>query len=182
MPFAHLLLPAHTARILPANGADDMSLPALPFFFIYMVLNASLCWHDVRTGLLPNRLTCPLLWSGLLFQLCLNPTADVVNALWGALAGYGFMAFLYWVYRGIRNHEGLGYGDVKYLAALGAWHGWHQLPGLLLTASVMASAYIVGVACYRHSVTEIKNPLPFGPFLGAAGFIMAGMSAFSLQP
>lgn len=93
MPFAHLLLPAHTARILPANGADDMSLPALPFFFIYMVLNASLCWHDVRTGLLPNRLTCPLLWSGLLFQLCLNPTADVVNALWGALAGYGFMAF-----------------------------------------------------------------------------------------
>lgn len=159
-----------------------MALPALPFFLTYLLLNVSLCWHDVRSGLLPNRLTCPLLWSGLLFQLCLNPAEDVVNALWGALAGYAFMAFLYWVYRGIRKREGLGYGDVKYLAALGAWHGWHQLPGLLLVASAMASVYIVSVACYRHSLADIKNPLPFGPFLGAAGFTMAGMSAFSLQP
>ncbi|MDP1276772.1 A24 family peptidase, partial [Klebsiella pneumoniae] len=60
------------------------------------------------------------------------------DAVWGAIAGYLSLAVLYWLYRGIRGYEGLGYGDIKYLAALGAWHGWRLLPQLLLVASLLA--------------------------------------------
>lgn len=158
-----------------------MTLYALPFFILYLLLSAALCWYDARTGLLPNRLTCPLLWTGLLFQLCLYP-ASINDALWGVFAGYLIMATLYWGYRLIRRREGLGYGDVKYLAALGAWHCWQSLPVLLLTASAMAGTYVLSRAYWRRSMAEIKNPLPFGPFLGAAGFIIAGQAALNLQP
>lgn len=157
-----------------------MLLSALPFFISYLLLSGALCWYDARTGLLPNRLTCPLLWSGLLFQLCLQPT-NLSDALWGVFVGYGVMTLLYWGYRAIRRREGLGYGDIKYLAALGAWHGWQQLPALLLTASAMAIAYIISNACWRRSAADIKNPLPFGPFLGAAGFIVAGTTMLNLR-
>lgn len=157
-----------------------MILSALPFLILYTSLSVALCRHDARTGLLPDRLTCPLLWLGLLYQLCLNPT-HVSDALWGAIAGYSILAFLYWGYRLIRGYEGLGYGDVKYLAALGAWHGWQQLPLLLLMASGLAWAFLMGKALNRRSMTEIKNPLPFGPFMGAAGFILAGFSVVSLR-
>ena len=156
-------------------------LPALPFYFLYAVLNVILCWQDYRTGFLRDAFTCPLLWGGLLSQLCLNPTRSN-DALWGAIAGYCTMALFYWGYRALRHREGLGYGDVKYVAALGAWHGWQSLPLLVLVATLLACAFIVGKALCLHQAKNIKNPLPFGPFLGAAGFIMAGVSAFSLQP
>ncbi|BBQ81945.1 MULTISPECIES: prepilin peptidase [Enterobacteriaceae] len=157
-----------------------MTLIAFPFFIAYVLLSSALCWHDARTGLLPDRLTCPLLWAGLLFQLSLRP-ANVNDALWGIFAGYGAMAMIYWGYRGLRGREGLGYGDVKYLAALGAWHGWPSLPVLVLTASTMAAIYVFSTACWQRSLAGIKNPLPFGPFLGAAGFIVAGVSGFNLR-
>ena len=156
-------------------------LPALPFYFLYAVLNVILCWQDYRTGFLRDAFTCPLLWGGLLSQLCLNPTRSN-DALWGAIAGYCTMALFYWGYRALRHREGLGYGDVKYVAALGAWHGWQSLPLLVLVATLLACAFIAGKALCLHQAENIKNPLPFGPFLGAAGFIMAGVSAFSLQP
>lgn len=91
------------------------------------------------------------------------------------------MAIFYWGYRAIRQHEGLGYGDVKYLAALGAWHGWQQLPLLVFIATGLACAFIVGKALYSRTAADMKNPLPFGPFMGAAGFILAGLSMLSLQ-
>ena len=158
-----------------------MILPALPFFLLYAVLNVILSWQDYRTGLLRDGLTCPLLWAGLLSQLCLNPTKSN-EALWGAIAGYCTMALFYWGYRALRRREGLGYGDVKYVAALGAWHGWQSLPLLVLVATLLACGFIAGKALWLHQAENIKNPLPFGPFLGAAGFIIAGVSAFSLQP
>lgn len=158
-----------------------MMLSALPFFFLYVALNLVLCWQDYRTGLLRDCFTCPLLWSGLLSQLCLNPTMSN-EALWGAIAGYSAMALFYWGYRGLRRREGLGYGDVKYVAALGAWHGWQSLPMLVLLATLLACTFIIGKALWLNQAEDIKNPLPFGPFLGAAGFIMAGVSTFSLQP
>ena len=158
-----------------------MMLPALPFYLLYAVLNIILCWQDFRAGLLRNSFTCPLLWGGLLSQLCLNPTRSN-EALWGAIAGYCAMALFYWGYRALRRCEGLGYGDVKYVAALGAWHGWQSLPLLVLVATLLACAFIVGKALWLHQAENIKNPLPFGPFLGAAGFIMAGLSSFNLQP
>lgn len=117
--------------------AGSLMLAALPFMLCYGGLTVALCHQDLHHGLLPDRFTCPLLWSGLLFYLCLAPQ-QLHDAVWGAIAGYLSLAALYWLYRGIRGYEGLGYGDVKYLAALGAWHGWRMLPQLLLVASLLA--------------------------------------------
>lgn len=96
---------------------------ALPFLIFYASFSLLLGIYDARTGLLPDRFTCPLLWGGLLYhQICLPERLP--DALWGAIAGYGGFALIYWGYRLRYQKEGLGYGDVKYLAALGAWHCW----------------------------------------------------------
>ena len=147
-------------------------LAALPFLLCYSGLTLALCHQDLRHGLLPDRYTCPLLWSGLLFYLCLAPH-QLHDAVWGAIGGYLCLAALYWLYRGIRGYEGLGYGDIKYLAALGAWHGWQRLPQLVLAASLLAGMAWVILALFRRSKQQrwgLNNPLPFGPFLAAAGF------------
>ena len=80
-------------------------LAALPFLLCYSGLTLALCQQDLRYGLLPDRFTCPLLWSGLLFYLCLAPH-QLNEAVWGALAGYLSFAALYWLYRRVRGHEG----------------------------------------------------------------------------
>ncbi|CAD5359321.1 bifunctional prepilin leader peptidase and methylase (fragment) [Enterobacter cancerogenus] len=117
-------------------------LTALPFLLIYLLLTALLVREDVRSGLLPDRYVCPLLWTGLLFQLCLHPQF-LPSAVAGAMAGYLGFAAIYWGYRLVCHREGLGYGDVKYLAALGAWHGWCILPLLALVAALMALLYLL---------------------------------------
>ncbi|AJF70570.1 peptidase A24 [Raoultella ornithinolytica] len=141
----------------------------LPFLLFYCGFSLALCWHDLRYGLLPDRLTCPLLWLGLLFYLCRMPTG-LENAVWGAIAGYLAFALVYWVYRGVRGYEGLGYGDVKFLAALGAWHGWQSLPQLVFMATLIACATLLLRVVILNRRGVLNNPLPFGPFLAAAGF------------
>ena len=151
-----------------------MSYAPLPFFVAYTLLTLALSWHDWRTGLLPDRLTCPLLWGGVLYHLCFYP-ARLSLSLWGAIGGYIAFALIYWGYRGLRHREGLGYGDVKFLAALGAWHGWQALPELILTATLFALIFISLSALHLREWQALKNPLPFGPFLAAAGFIIYGL-------
>ncbi|RBP04671.1 prepilin peptidase [Pseudocitrobacter faecalis] len=151
-----------------------MSYAPLPFFVIYTLLTLALSWHDWRTGLLPDRLTCPLLLGGVLYHLCFYP-ARLSLSLWGAIGGYIAFALIYWGYRGLRHREGLGYGDVKFLAALGAWHGWQALPELILTATLLALIFISLSALHLREWQALKNPLPFGPFLAAAGFIIYGL-------
>ena len=90
----------------------------LPFLILYACLSVLLFLWDAKHGLLPDRFTCPLLWSGLLFSQVCNPDG-LADALWGAIIGYGTFAVIYWGYRILRHKEGLGYGDVKFLAALG---------------------------------------------------------------
>lgn len=154
-----------------------MAYAPLPFFIFYTLLTLALSWHDWRTGLLPDRLTCPLLWGGVLYHLCLYP-ARLSLSLWGAIGGYAAFALIYWGYRGMRHREGLGYGDVKLLAALGAWHGWQVLPELILSAALLALLFISLSALHQCKWQAIKNPLPFGPFLTAAGFIIFGLRMF----
>lgn len=158
-------------------------LAALPFLLCYSGLTLALCHQDLRHGLLPDRYTCPLLWSGLLFYLCLAPH-HLHDVVWGAIGGYLCLAALYWLYRGIRGYEGLGYGDIKYLAALGAWHGWQLLPQLLLVASLLAgTVWAVSGLHARYggsSKWRGNNPLPFGPFLTAAGFCCGCQTLASL--
>lgn len=148
-----------------------MLFAALPFLTLYTILTLVLGWHDGRTGLLPDRFTCPLLWGGLLFYACLLPHA-LVNAVFGAVLAYCAFAALCWAFRKLFRQEGMGYGDVKYFAALGAWHGWQQLPELATFASVLALAWVGFQVLVSGSSEAIKNPLRFGPFLSVAGFIV----------
>ena len=145
------------------------------FFFIYLILCLLLCHQDIAHGLLPDRFTCPLLWSGLLWHLCYRPQL-LDSAVWGAIAGYVGFAFIYWGYRLLRGREGLGYGDIKFLSALGAWHGWPLLPQLVVIATLLAGMLVAFRLCWRGKLGTLKNPLPFGPFLAAAGLLTLGQT------
>jgi leader peptidase HopD len=156
-----------------------MSAIALPFIITYCVLIMLLAWKDYKTGLLPDRFTCPLLWSGLLFHVVARPQ-QLPSSVLGAIIGYAALTSLYWVYRGLRHKEGLGYGDVKFLAALGAWNGWQQLPQLVTLATGLALLFICTDVIIQQSGEALKNPLRFGPFLGAAGLVVGWQSWVTL--
>jgi leader peptidase HopD len=150
---------------------------ACSFLTLYVALNVLLVWHDMRHGLLPDRFTCPLLWCGLAYA-CLRDTELLPDKVWGAIAGYLGFAFLYWGYRLLRGCEGLGYGDIKFLAALGAWHGWQALSMLVFIAAVLAFATVSFSSIMGKKKMAQKNPLPFGPFLAGAGLITGYQELF----
>ena len=154
-------------------------LTTLPFLLVYFSLTAFLVRADIRYGLLPDKFLCPLLWAGLLFQLCVQPDF-LPSAVVGAMAGYVGFAVIYWGYRFICRREGMGYGDVKYLAALGAWHGWCMLPTLALLAALMALLSILVFSLLTGDKGALKNPLPFGPFLAAAGLCIGWKAVVTL--
>ena len=134
----------------------------LVFLWVLLALVAI----DLETFLLPDALTLPLIWAGLLF----NSGAGFVNlhdAVWGAVAGYAALALVYWLYWAVARREGVGQGDFKLLAALGAWLGWQALPLLLLIASL--SGVLFGTAWLRFHKQSRHTPIPFGPFLALAG-------------
>lgn len=153
-------------------------LTTLPFLLVYLGLSYLLVREDIHSGLLPNKYLCPLLWCGLLFHLCINPDF-LASAVVGAMAGYAGFAVVYWGYKLVRKQEGMGYGDVKYLGALGAWHGWCILPALALTAALLAAIYLLIKLLCKPGEQTIKNPLPFGPFMAAAGLITGWQSLIS---
>ena len=153
-------------------------LTTLPFLIAYLGLTILLVREDIRSHLLPDKYLCPLLWTGLLYHLCLRP-GQLPAAVAGAIAGYAGFAMIYWAYKLIRKREGLGYGDVKYLGALGAWHGWCVLPALALSAALLATLYLLILAMCKPGKQILKNPLPFGPFMAAAGLMTGIDSLFS---
>jgi leader peptidase (prepilin peptidase)/N-methyltransferase len=122
---------------------------------------------DLECGLLPDLLTLPLLWCGLLFHL---HTPALSDAVIGAVAGYLLLWGLYWVYRALRGREGLGYGDMKLLAALGAWLGWAQLPQVLLLSSL--TGLLAGGILMLFGRQARDDPMPFGPFLAGSGWLV----------
>jgi leader peptidase HopD len=150
-------------------------LTVFPFLMTYAVITCLLVREDIRFGLLPDKYLCPLLWTGLLYHLFNNPDF-LANAVTGAMAGYIGFAGIYWGYRLIFKREGLGYGDVKYLGALGAWHGWYVLPVITLSAALLATLYVLFKMLFNPGLQVHKNPLPFGPFMAAAGLIMGWQS------
>ena len=154
-------------------------LTALPFLMLYAVLTCLLVREDIRSGLLPDKYLCPLLWTGLLFHLMIPPDF-LASAVMGAMAGYIGFACIYWGYRMVFKREGLGYGDVKYLAALGAWHGWCVLPAMALSAAILAISFVLIQMVMKPGQQIHKNPLPFGPFLAAAGLVSGWQSLLSL--
>ncbi len=136
----------------------------------------ALTFIDIDHQLLPDSLTLPLLWIGLMLSLwavrdgSAPVPVDTRSSLIGAIAGYASLWSVYHLFRLLTGKEGMGYGDFKLFAALGAWLGWQLLlPTILLAAAVGA---IVGVAIITVRRQHRSTPIPFGPFLAAAGWLM----------
>ncbi len=159
--------------------------------FITMVLSLLVAWHfgptpqallgivatwylvamtmiDYDTYLLPDTLTLQLMWIGLLAAL-VPVFTDLQSAVLGAALGYGILWTIYQVFRLITGKEGMGYGDFKLLAAIGALLGWQVLPMVILLSSLVGA--VVGLSLIAFSGRDKSKPIPFGPYLAAAGFI-----------
>ena len=129
----------------------------------------TLAMIDWDTTLLPDDITLPLLWAGLVVAaLQFNPALKLPEALWGAVAGYTSLWGVYWAFKLVTGKEGMGYGDFKLFAALGAWFGWTALVPIILMASVIGA--VVGIAMKFTSGLREGGYIPFGPFLAGAGF------------
>jgi len=123
---------------------------------------------DVDHQLLPDDITLPLLWLGLLIN-SFGLMTSLENAVWGAIAGYGVLWLIYWLFKLATGKEGMGYGDFKLLATLGAWLGWQALPQIILLSSLVGA--VVGITMVLVKGRDKNIPIPFGPYLASAGFI-----------
>lgn len=128
----------------------------------------ALAFIDLDTQLLPDTLTLPLLWLGLLFAL-VGGFTDLRSAAIGAMAGYLALWSVFWGFKLVTGKDGLGYGDFKLLAALGAWMGWAALPQVILLSSVVAA--VCGIAMIVARKHSPGATMPFGPYLAAAGWL-----------
>jgi leader peptidase (prepilin peptidase)/N-methyltransferase len=128
----------------------------------------ALAFIDLDTTLLPDDLTLPLLWLGLAFNLG-NTYASLPDAVIGAIAGYLVLWSVYWLFKLVTGKEGMGYGDFKLLAAIGAWLGWQMLPVTLLLSSVVGA--VVGIAMIVLVKHDRRVPIPFGPYLAGGGLV-----------
>lgn len=145
-------------------GASYSGLAALILTWVLI----SLTMIDADTQLLPDNMTLPLLWLGLIsnsFHLFTN----IDSALWGAVFGYLSLWSVYWGFKLLTGKEGMGYGDFKLLAALGAWMGWQMLPIIILVSSVVGAVIGIGMILIKGKDKNI--PIPFGPYLAIAGWI-----------
>ena len=125
---------------------------------------------DWDTTLLPDDITLPLLWAGLIAAaLQWNPAVSLASAMWGAVGGYLSLWAVYWAFKLTTGKEGMGYGDFKLFAALGAWFGWPALIPMILMASVIGA--MVGIAMKFSGGLREGGYVPFGPFLAGAGLV-----------
>ena len=135
---------------------------------LFCALLVALTGIDLDTQLLPDQLTLPLLWIGLLLNI-FGLFARLPDAVIGAAAGYLTLWSVYWLFKLITGREGMGYGDFKLLGALGAWFGWQALPMLLLVSSVVGA--VVGIAILVVQKKGRNTAIAFGPYLAIAGLI-----------
>jgi len=134
--------------------------------FVWAVL--ALTAIDFDTQLLPDDITLPLLWAGLLFNLY-DIYTDLPSAVIGAVIGYLALWSVYWLFKLTTGKEGMGYGDFKLLAAMGAWMGWQMLPLIILLSSLVGAAVgIILIVAFKHGR---NTPIPFGPYLAGGGLV-----------
>ncbi len=140
---------------------------ALALVFTWTLI--ALTFIDADTTLLPDDLTLPLLWLGLLAS-AFGFFVPLKDAVIGAAAGYVVLWSIYWLFKLTTGKEGMGYGDFKLLAALGAWMGWKALLPIVLLSSLVGA--VVGIALIALARRGREIPIPFGPYLAAAGMIV----------
>ena len=163
-PILELLSGILAAAIAWRFGYSSATVAALLFTWALLAL----AFIDYDTQLLPDDITLPLLWLGLLLNTIYLFT-PLPSAVIGAVAGYGAFWLIYQAFKLLTGKEGMGFGDFKLLAALGAWLGWQQLPLIVLLSSLLGA--IVGIGFILLMGRDRRLPSPFGPFLCAAGWI-----------
>lgn len=142
--------------------------PAAAGALVFTWAMIALAFIDLDTFYLPDDITMPLLWAGLIFNLGGGFT-DLASAVIGAAAGYITLWLIFWAFKLATGKDGMGYGDFKLLAAIGAWLGWQMLPLVILLSSFVGAA--VGVALIVLARHGRNVPIPFGPYLAVAGLI-----------
>ena len=163
-PAVELLTGVLAGVLVWTFGSGLAGLATLLFLFLLVAMT----FIDIDTQLLPDDLTYPLLWAGLLVNLH-GTFVPLQDAVVGAAAGYLVLWSVYWLFKLVTGKEGMGYGDFKLLAALGAWLGWQMLPTIILLSSVVGA--IVGISLIVFAKRGRDKPIPFGPYLAAAGLI-----------
>ncbi|UUM30220.1 prepilin peptidase [Vibrio japonicus] len=146
-------------------GFSIFSLALLVFTFVLIAAT----FIDLDTMLLPDSLTLPLVWSGVVLALLQVSPVSLQDSVIGALAGYLSLWSVYWLFKLVTGKEGMGYGDFKLLAALGAWLGWQYLPMIILFSSLVGLVF--GLIQLRLKQQGIDQGFPFGPYLAIAGWI-----------
>jgi leader peptidase (prepilin peptidase)/N-methyltransferase len=145
-------------------GASAAAAGAMLFAWTMIAL----AFIDLDTFYLPDNLTLPLLWTGLVFNIGATFT-DLTSAVIGAAAGYLVLWAVFWAYKLATGKEGMGYGDFKLLAAIGAWLGWKMLPLVILLSSLVGAVIGIGLIVLARRGRNV--PIPFGPYLALAGLI-----------
>ena len=163
-PLVELLTALLSAAVAWKWGVSVQTLGALLLVWTLVAL----AFIDLDTTLLPDSLTLPLLWLGLLFNLGGHFTS-LPDAVIGAISGYGVLWSVYWLFKLVTGKDGMGYGDFKLLAAIGAWLGWQMLPVTLLLSSVVGAA--IGIAMIVLVKHDRRVPIPFGPYLAGGGLV-----------
>lgn len=147
-------------------GASWTALATMVFGWAMIAL----AMIDLDTFFLPDSITLPLVWLGLLAQLAgLYPGVGIEAAVIGAVAGYLSLWSVFWLFKLATGKEGMGYGDFKLLAAIGAWMGWKALPLVILLSSLVGAIVGIGLIVARRQGKDV--PIPFGPYLVVAGLI-----------
>ena len=163
-------LAAGVAALLMAWRFGPTGAAALAMVFAWALL--ALTFIDFDTQLLPDDITLPLLWLGLLAN-AFGAFTDLRSAVFGAAGGYLILWLVYWGFRLIAKKEGMGYGDFKLLAALGAWTGWQVLPFIVVVSA--GTGAVLGSLLLWRSKSGADTRIPFGPYLalgGIAGLIL----------
>jgi leader peptidase (prepilin peptidase)/N-methyltransferase len=135
--------------------------------FLYALI--ALLFIDLDTMLLPDQITLPLMWMGILLSMLEISPTSLQNSVLGAVFGYLSLWSVYWIFKLATGKEGMGYGDFKLLAVLGAWLGWQYLPMIILCSSI-AGAFI-GIVQLSFKGQALNQAFPFGPYLAISGWV-----------
>lgn len=173
-PLVELLSAVLSAVAAWHFGFGLAAIGAILFIWALIVL----AFIDLDTTLLPDDITLPLLWTGLLFNL-FGVFTSLQSAVIGTMAGYMSLWSVYWLFKLVTGKEGMGYGDFKLLAAIGAWLGWELLPVTILLSSVVGAA--VGIAMVILVKHDRRIPIPFGPYLAGGGVVALFFGAPLMQ-
>lgn len=163
-PLLELLTAVLTTFVVWKLGFTWQALGGVVFTWSLIALSGI----DIKTHLLPDNITLPLLWLGISFNL-FSIYTDLHASVLGAIFGYLALWFVFHLFKLVTGKEGMGYGDFKLLAALGAWLGWQSLPLIILLSSAVGA--IFGITMILTKLQKRSEPIPFGPYLAVAGWV-----------